>query len=124
MFSGVRRGPQDLAEYAESLAQGQLRALGFGIKRGTSRIRCPGESTFKRLLPRIDATALERALLLWKEQLLGPSQDKMGNVVSKTQRPAHDELVNAVEGKGRWLGAEADQEGSNEIPDARRMLGK
>src|SRR6266436_8099952 len=67
MFSGVRRGPQDLAEYAASLSQGQLRALGFGLKRGTSRIRCPGESTFKRLLPRIDAAALERALLLWQE---------------------------------------------------------
>jgi len=64
MFSGVRRGPQDLAEYAASLSQGQLRALGFRTKRGTRRIRCPGESTFKRLLPRIDADALERDLLL------------------------------------------------------------
>ena len=124
MFSGVRRGPQDLAEYAASLAQGQLRALGFGIKRGTSRIRCPGESTFKRLLPRIDATALERALLLWQEQLLGPSQDKLVIVDGKTLRHAHVELVSAVDGSGRWLGTVPVQEGSNEIPAARRMLGK
>src|SRR6266851_3343578 len=124
MFSGVRRGPQDLAEYAASLSQGQLRALGFGIKRGTSRIRCPGESTFKRLLPRIDATALERALLLWQEQLLGPSQDKLVIVDGKTLRHAHVELVSAVDGSGRLLGTVPVQEGSNEIPAARRMLGK
>jgi hypothetical protein len=42
MFSGVRRGPQDLAEYAASLSQGQLRALGFRRQRGSTRIRCPG----------------------------------------------------------------------------------
>ena len=36
MFSGVRRGPQDLAEYAATLSQGQLRALGFRTKRGSS----------------------------------------------------------------------------------------
>ena len=124
MFSGVRRGPQDLAEYAASLSQGQLRALGFRWKRGTTRIRCPGESTFKRLLPRIDAVALERALLLWQEQLLGPSQDKLVIVDGKTLRHAHVELVSAVDGTGRWLGTVPVQEGSNEIPAARQMLGK
>jgi hypothetical protein len=124
MFSGVRRGPQDLAEYAASLSQGQLRALGFRIKRGTSRIRCPGESTLKRLLPRIDAVALEGALLLWQEQVLGPSQDKLVIVDGKTLRHAHVELVSAVDGSGRWLGTVPVQEGSNEIPAARQMLAK
>ncbi len=122
MFSGVRRGPQDLAEYAASLSQGQLRALGFRRKKGTRRIRCPGESTFKRLLPRIDAAGLERALLLWQEQVLGPSQDKLVIVDGKTLRHAHVELVSAVDGSGRWLGTVPVQEGSNEIPAARQML--
>ena len=124
MFSGVRRGPQDLAEYAASLSQGQLRALRFRRKGGTTRIRCPGESTFKRLLPRIDAASLERALLLWQQQLLGPSQDKLVIVDGKTLRHAHVELVSAVDGKGRWLGTVPVQEGSNEIPAARQMLAK
>ena len=123
MFSGVRRGPQDLAEFAASLSQGQLRALGFRTKRGTTRIRCPGESTFKRLLPRIDAAALERALLLWQEQLLGPSQDQLVIVDGKTLRHAHVELVSAVDGSGRWLGTVPVQPGSNEIPAARELLG-
>src|SRR5438445_27615 len=78
----------------------------------------------ERLLPRIDATALERALLLWQEQLLGPSQDKLVIVDGKTLRHAHVELVSAVDGSGRWLGTVPVQEGSNEIPAARRMLGK
>lgn len=124
MFSGGRRGPQDLAEYAASLSQGQLRALGFRTKAGTTKIRCPGESTFKRLLPRIDAAGLERALLLWQEQVLGPSQDKLVIVDGKTLRHAHVELVSAVDGSGRWLGTLPVQEGSNEIPAARKLLAK
>ena len=124
MFSGVRRGPQDLAEYAASLSQGQLRALGFRTKRGTRRIRCPGESTFKRLLPRIDAAALEGALLVWQEQVLGPSQDQLVIVDGKTLRHAHVELVSAVNGSGRWLGTVAVKETSNEIPAARELLAK
>jgi hypothetical protein len=124
MFSGVRRGPQDLAEFAASLSQGQLRALGFRTKPGTARVRCPGESTFKRLLPRIDAAALERALLLWQEQVLGPVQDQLVIVDGKTLRHAHVELVSAVDGTGRWLGTVPVQEGSNEIPTARQLLAK
>ena len=124
MFSGVRRGPQDLAEYAATLSQGQLRALGFRTQRGTTRIRCPGESTFKRMLPRIDAAALERALLLWQQQVLGASPDKLVIVDGKTLRHAQVELVSAVDGSGRWLGTVPVKEGSNEIPAARELLSK
>ena len=122
LFSGVRHGPQDLAEFAASLSQGQLRALGFRTSRHTGRIRCPGESTFKRVLPQIDAAAVERALLLWQEQVLGPSQDKLVIVDGKTLRHAHVELVSAVNGHGRWLGTVAVQAQSNEIPAARKLL--
>ena len=124
MFSGVHKGPQDLAEYAATLSQGQLRALGFRRKRGTTRLRCPGESTFKRLLPRLDAPTLERALLLWQEQVLGPSPDPLVIVDGKTLRHAHLELVSAVDGCGRWLGSVPIQAGSNEIPAARQLLAK
>src|SRR5437773_10999020 len=124
MFSGVRRVPQGVAEYAASLPAGELRGVGFWTEPGTRRIRCPGESTFKRLLPRIDAAALEGALLLWQEQVLGPSQDQLVIVDGKTVRHAHVELVSAVDGSGRWLGTVPVQQGSNEIPAARQMLGK
>lgn len=124
MFSGVRRGAQDLADYAATLSQGQLRALGFRPDRQTGRIRCPGASTFKRVLPKINADALERALLLWQEQLLGVPQDQLVIVDGKTLRHGHLELVNAVNSAGRWLGSVAVQDKSNEIPAARTLLAK
>jgi len=124
MFSGVRRGPQDLAQYAATLSQGQLRALGFRRDKHTGRIRCPGESTFKRMLPRIHAAALERALLRWQDQVLGASQDQLVIVDGKTLRHAHVELVSAVDGSGRWLGTVPVKAGSNEIPAARELLAK
>ena len=124
MFSGVRRGPQDLAEYAATLSQGQLRALGFRPSRHTGRTRCPGITPFRDVLVGVDATAVERALLLWQEQLLGPTQDKLVIVDGKTLRHAHVELVSAVNGQGRWLGTVPVPEGSNEIPAARQLLGQ
>lgn len=124
MFSGVRRGPQDLADYAATLSQGQLRALGFRHDKHTGRIRCPGLTPFRDVLAAVDARAVERALVLWPEQLLGPAQDKLVIVDGKTLRHAHVELVSAVNGKGRWLGTVAVPEGSNEIPAARDLLGK
>jgi hypothetical protein len=124
MFSGVRRGPQDLADYAATLSQGQLRALGFRRDRHTGRIRCPGVTPFRDVLAGVDASALQRTWLEWQEQLLGPAPDPLVIVDGKTLRHAHVELVSAVDGTGRWLGTVAVQEGSNEIPAARELLGQ
>jgi hypothetical protein len=124
MFSGVRKGPQDLADYAATLSQGQLRALRFRTKKGTGRVRCPEKTTFGRVLAAVDAKALERALLLWQEQVLGPAQDQLVIVDGKSLRHAHVELVSAVNGEGRWLGTVAVSPTSNEIPAARQQLAK
>jgi Domain of unknown function (DUF4338) len=124
LFSGARRGPQDLAEYAASLSQGQLRALGFRRDKHTGRIRCPGVTPFRDVLCGAEAGAVERGLLRWQEHLLGPAQDKLVIVDGKTLRHAHVELVSAVNGQGRWLGTVSVQAGSNEIPAARQLLGK
>jgi hypothetical protein len=123
MFSGVRRGPQDLAEYAATLSQGQLRALGFRLDQHTGKVRCPGVTPFRSVLSGVDASAVERALLLWQEQVLGPAQDQLVIVDGKTLRHAQVELVSAVNGQGRWLGTVPVQAGSNEIPAARELLG-
>jgi hypothetical protein len=124
MFSGVRRGPQDLADYAATLSQGQLRALRFRCHPGTTEVRCPERTTFERVLAEVEATAVERALLLWQEQVLGPVQDRLVIVDGKEIRHAKVELVSAVSGTGRWLGTVAVPEGSNEIPAARALLAK
>lgn len=124
MFSGVRRGPQDLAEYAATLSPGQLRALGFRQDKRTGKLRCPGLTPFRDVLLGVDAAALQRALLLWQEQLLGPAPDTLVIVDGKTLRHAHVELVSAVNGQGRWLGTVPVAEGSNEIPAARDLLAR
>lgn len=122
MFSGVRRGPQDLADYAATLSQGQLRALGFRLDKHTRRVRCPGVTPFRDVLTRVDAPALQRALLAWQEQRLGPAQNQLVIVDGKTLRHAHVELVSAVNGQGRWLGTLPVKEASNEIPAVRQLL--
>jgi hypothetical protein len=124
MFSGVRRGPQDLADYAATLSQGQLRALRFRCHPGTTRVRSPERTTFERVLAAVDAGAVERALLWWQEQVLGPVQDRVVIVDGKEIRHAKVELVSAVSGTGRWLGTVIVPEGSNEIPAARTLLRK
>ena len=64
MATGVRKGPEDLADYADMLTQPQLRALNFRRDQRTGLHRCPKKTTFSRLLAGVDAGALERILLL------------------------------------------------------------
>lgn len=124
LFSGVRRGPEELAAYAATLSQDQLRTLKFRRHRHTRQVRCPGVTTFRRVLTGVDAAAVERALLLWQEQVLGPTQDRVVIADGKTLRHAGVDLVSAVNGQGRWLGTVVVPEGTNEIPLARQLLAK
>jgi hypothetical protein len=65
---GVVRGPEDLADYAQSLSQPQLRALKFRTNPHTGPVRCPGPTTFKRVLHRVNDDQVEGALLGWQDQ--------------------------------------------------------
>jgi hypothetical protein len=121
---GVARGPQDLAQYADTLSQGQLRALRFRTQPGSAQIRCPKKTTFTRVLQKIDDELFERVLLRWQEQLLGPPQDRVVIVDGKKVRHAGVEIVNAADSQGRFLGSLMTQPQSNEIPAARQLLGK
>jgi hypothetical protein len=122
MLSGVAKGYDDLAEYAATLSQHQLRALGFGINRPTGRLRCPKASCFQRVLAQVSAQAIQRALLLWQDQVLGPTQDRLVILDGKEIRHADVEVVNVTDGTGRWLGSSVVPEGTNEIPVARQQL--
>lgn len=124
VFSGVTKGYEDLADYAATLSQGQLRALKFRWNADTKRVRCPQRTTFQRVLTGVNPSLLERVLLLWQEQVLGPVQDKLVILDGKEIRHADVESVSAVSGTGRWLGSTMVQEGSNEIPAARVLLAK
>jgi len=123
--SGVSRGQRDLAEYAEGLSQGQLRALGFRPDRETRRIPCPKETSFFRLLSKTDPEELQDTLLKCLDSLLGPEAGPEAVIIDgKALRGSRGvQLVSAFSAKtGRWLGSETVEDKSNEIPAARRLL--
>lgn len=125
VLSGVSRGQRDLGEYAENLSQGQLRALGFRRNRKTGRIPSPKETTFFRLLSKVDPAELQDALLNCMNSLLGPESDMETIIIDgKALRSSQGvEIVSAFSGEtGRWLGSEMVEDKSNEIPAARNLL--
>jgi hypothetical protein len=122
MATGVRKGPEDLADYADMLTQPQLRALNFRRDKRTGLHRCPKKTTFTRLLSGVDAGALERVLLAWQQRLTGPIQDNLVIVDGKKMRHGGVEMVNATNGQGQYLGGVITPTKSNEIPAARQVL--
>lgn len=124
MATGVRKGPDDLADYADTLSQPQLRALNFRRNQKTGLYRCPKRSTFIRFLSGVDAGRLETLLLQWQQRLIGPIQDNLVIVDGKKMRHGGGEMVNASNGKGHYLGGVMTQAKSNEIPAARQVIDK
>lgn len=124
MATGVRQGPDDLAKYADTLSQPQLRALGFRRDGRTGRHRSPKKTTFTRVLAGVEAQVLERLLLAWQERLTGPIQDSLVIVDGKKMRHGGVEMVNATNGRGQYLGGVMTPAKSNEIPAARQLLGR
>jgi hypothetical protein len=124
MFSGVSRGYEDLEDYAATLSQAQLRALRFRPDPHLRRVRCPKRTTFARVLEGIDGELLQQVLLLWQEQVLGPTQDRLVIIDGKEIRHADVESVSAVSGSGRWLGSTLVPAASNEIPAGRQQLAR
>ncbi|MFM6682922.1 MAG: ISAs1 family transposase [Dolichospermum sp.] len=125
-FSGVVHGQRDLAAFGRTCSQAQLGALKFHRVPRSKRREPPGETTFMRVLAGVDAAQVERALLLWQDQVLGPETDPLIAVDGKKLRHAGGvELVSAfgVE-SGRWMGSVCTKAKSNEIPAARELLEK
>ena len=123
MASGVHKGPDDLAQYADTLNEGQLRALRFREQRRSRKVRCPKKTVFHTVLKKVDAATLEKVLLIWQRQLLGPTQDKIVIVDGKKMRHGGVEMVNAVSGSGEYLGGLITPSKSSEVPAARQLLG-
>jgi hypothetical protein len=124
VFCGVVRGKKDLAAFAKTLSQHQRRALRFRPDHKTGQPRCPGVTTFFRLLNEVDELALELALLAWQDQVLGPVQDRLLALDGKALRHSQGgELVSAVGAQsGRWLGTVRTPDKTNEITAARTLL--
>ena len=122
MATGVRQGPDDLAKFADTLTQAQLRALGFRRDKHTRQHRCPKKTTFTRVLAGVDGRKLEQILLDWQRRLTGPVQDSLVIIDGKKMRHGGVEMVNATDGNGQFLGGMITEAKSNEIPAARQVL--
>jgi len=122
MATGVRQGPDDLAKFADTLTQAQLRALGFRRDQHTLQHRCPKKTTFTRVLAGVDGRKLEQVLLDWQRRLTGPVQDSLVIIDGKAMRHGGVEMVNATDGNGQYLGGMITDAKSNEIPAARQVL--
>ena len=124
VFCGVVRGKKDLAAFAKTLSEHQLRALRFRRDKKTGKPRCPGVTTFFRILNEVDELALELALLAWQDQVLGPVQDQIIALDGKALRHSQGgELVSALGAQSRrWLGTVRTPDKTNEITAARTLL--
>lgn len=126
ILCGARRGQRDLAAFAAGLTRGQMDALKFPRRGNPRRYLVPKETTFYRLLSRLESRALEKALLHWQDQVLGPraAWDDQVAVDGKELLSSRGlQIVSAYTVKGgRWLGSEPVGEGSNEIPAAQELL--
>ncbi|WP_168433638.1 ISAs1 family transposase [Pontiella sulfatireligans] len=123
-LAGMASGQRDLAEYAQDLSQSQLRALGFRRNRKTGKIPAPSETSFFRLLKNIPPDTLQEKLLACLDHLLGPAAPRLIIIDGKELRSSQGlQLVSAFCGEtGRFLGAQAVEKKTNEIPVARELI--
>jgi hypothetical protein len=119
------RGQKDLASFAGRLSQAQRAAL--GIRKRGGRHPAPSQPTFCRLYARVDALAIERAVIDFQNQVRGapPAGDL---VVLDGKEPRHGGghgVLSAVSVPGlHYLGSQMVCEKTNEIPVARELFAR
>ena len=69
---------------------------------------------------RAQSLAYPVAVLEWQAQVLGPTDNRFVIVDGKKLRHGGREIVNAVDGAGRFLGVGVTPATTNEIPAARQ----
>ena len=126
MLCDAPRGQKDLAKLARRLTQHQRRALGI---RPTpqSFFPAPSQSTFSRLLARLDALRLNQTLLEVQAQVRGqPPPNEL--IVVDGKEPNHgpgDAILSAVTVPSQfYLGSALVDTKTNEIPVARQLFGQ
>lgn len=126
MLCGAPRGQKDLAKFARRLTQPQRRALGIRRNR-QGKYPAPCQSTFCRLLQRVDGVRINEVLQRIQEQVRGqPPQDEL--IVLDGKEPKHgggESVLTAVCVPSQYYGGSAlvDQK-TNEIPVAQALFGE
>lgn len=119
------RGQKDLAAFAKRLSQAQLSALGVRRNPNTGRYSAPSQSSFSRMMSKVDIDCVEKIMLVWQKQIRGevPESDL---IVLDGKIPKHSggkNVVTASTSPGQhYLGCEIVPDKTNEIPAARTLL--
>lgn len=126
-LSGAPRGQKDLAKFAKSLSQSQRCAVGIRRRAGSKHYGAPDQSTFSRMMGRVDVDLVEKVLIDWQECVRGPvPQDEIIAIDGKI--PAHSggkNIVTAITSPSQhYLGCTVTAEGTNEIVAARELCAK
>lgn len=126
MLCEAPRGQKDLAKYARRLTQAQRRVL--GIRRNPQgRYPAPSQSTFSRLLKRVNGAKVNATLLAIQAQIRGqpPPEDL---IVIDGKEPKHgpgESILSAVSVPSQfYLGSALVDTKTNEIPVARQLFGE
>ena len=126
MLCGAPRGQKDLAKFARRLTQPQRRAL--GIRRNPKGdYPAPCQSTFCRLLQRVDGAKVNQVLQAIQEQIRGkpPTREL---IVLDGKEPNHgggESVLTAVCVPSQYyLGSDLVDQKTNEIPVARELFGQ
>ena len=120
------RGQKDLTKLSRRLTQHQRRALGIRPN-PKGRFPAPSQSTFSRLLSRLDARRLNQVLLDIQTQVRGqPPPEEL--IVVDGKEPRHgpgDAILTAVTVPSQfYLGSALVDTKTNEIPVARELFGE
>ncbi len=126
-LSGAPRGQKDLAVFAKSLSQAQRRALGIRRDPTTKRYGAPDQSTFSRMMSKVDVDCVEQVMLDWQKQIRGKANEQE-LIAIDGKIPKHSGGKNVVTASTspsqHYLGCEIVSDKSNEIPAARDLFKK
>jgi hypothetical protein len=126
MLCDAPRGQKDLAKLGRRLTQHQRRALGIRPN-PQGRLPAPSQSTFSRLLAKLDARRLNQVLLDIQTQVRGqPPPHELIAVDGKEPRHGPGEaILSAVTVPSQfYLGSALVDTKTNEIPVARQLFGQ
>jgi hypothetical protein len=121
------RGQKDLAAFAGRLSQAQRSALGIRKNPRTQRYPTPSQPTFCRLYAKVDALAIERAVLDFQTQVRGqPPAGELIVLDGKEPRHTggHHVLTAVTVPSQHYLGSAMVDQKTNEIPVARELFAR
>jgi hypothetical protein len=123
-LSGVGQGYRAVSRFSKRLTKLQRLALRCWIHPDTGEFHVPSEAVFQRVLQEVPRDQVEKVVLQWQTDLLGPVPDNDAVVIDgKEVRGGDVMLVNAIsQPSQQLLGVEAVDKKTNEIPTARTLI--